>query len=191
MEPRSHFTAIVEFYRRHRRMPTYREIMRLAGFRSTNAASKLVKKLVLRRLIQQDSTGRLLPSRAFAELRVLGTVEAGLPAPADEALLETLSLDEYLIRNKAATYLLRVQGDSMSDAGILPGDSVLVERREDAKPGDIVIAEVDGEWTMKVFRKHGRRVTLEPANKHYPSIIPRKRMRIAAVVIAVIRKYHT
>ncbi|MBA3613045.1 MAG: hypothetical protein H0W49_09055 [Nitrospirales bacterium] len=88
---------------------------------------------------------------------MLGTVEVGFPASAEEALLDTLSLEEYLIRNKEATYLLRVQGDSMVDAGILPGDSVLVERREDAKDLDIVIAEVDGEWTMKVFRKHGRR----------------------------------
>jgi len=65
-----------------------------------------------------------------------------------------------------------------------------VERREEAKDGDIVIADVDGEWTMKVFRKRGRRVYLEPTNKMYPPIVPQKRMRIAAVVIAVIRKYH-
>jgi SOS-response transcriptional repressor LexA len=66
MEPRSHFTAIVEFYRTHRQMPTYREIMRLSGFRSTNAASKLVKKLVSLQLIHQDHAGRLLPNRSFS-----------------------------------------------------------------------------------------------------------------------------
>ena len=58
MAPRSQFSAIVAFYRTHRRMPTYREIMRLAGFRSTNAAAKLVKKLVASHLIQQDPAGR-------------------------------------------------------------------------------------------------------------------------------------
>ena len=190
MESSSHFSRIVEFYSNQKRMPTYREIMRLAGFRSTNAASKLVKKLVTLGLIHQDSTGRLLPGKSFSELRVLGAVEAGFPSPAEEALLETINLEEYLIRNTQSTYLLRVQGDSMIDAGILPGDFVLVERREEAKNGDIVIAEVDGEWTMKVFRKHRRRVSLEPANKQYPAIVPQKRLRIAAVVIAVIRKYH-
>ncbi len=77
----------------------------------------------------------------------------------------------------------------MIDAGILPGDSVLVERREEAKNGDVVIADVDGEWTMKVFRKRGRRVVLEPANPRYSTIVPQKRPRIAAVVLAVIRKY--
>ncbi len=191
MDPRSHFPAIVAFYRTHRRMPTYREIMRLARFRSTNAAAKLVKKLVAAQLIQQDDTGRLLPSRFFSEIRLLGTVEAGIPSAAEEVHLETINLEEHLIRNPQATYLLRVQGESMIEAGILPGDAVLVERRKEAKTGDIVIAEVDGDWTMKVFRKRGRRVMLEPPNPHYPTIIPKKHLRIAAVVIAVIRQYPT
>ncbi len=191
MDSRSHFPAIVTFYRTHQRMPTYREIMRLAGFRSTNAAAKLVKKLLAAQLLQQDSTGRLLPSRFFSEIRVLGTVEAGLPAPAEEGHLDTINLEAHLIRNPQATYLLRVQGESMIDAGILPGDAVLVERRKEAKTGDIVIAEVDGEWTMKVFRKRGRRVLLEPANPHFPTIVPKQHLRIAAVVIAVIRTYPT
>ena len=95
MEPRSHFSAIIEFYHTHRRMPTYREIMRLAGFRSTNAASKLVAH----HLIHQDPTERLLPSRFFSEIRLLGTVEAGIPSPVEEDLLETLNLEDYLIRN--------------------------------------------------------------------------------------------
>ncbi len=191
MDSRSHFPAIVAFYRMHRRMPTYREIMRLTRFRSTNAAAKLVKKLVAAQLIQQDDTGRLLPSRFFSEIRLLGTVEAGIPSAAEEVHLETINLEEHLIRNPQATYLLRVQGESMIEAGILPGDAVLVERRKEAKTGDIVIAEVDGDWTMKVFRKRGRRVMLEPANPNYPTIIPKKHLRIAAVVIAVIRQYPT
>ena len=165
--------------------------MRLARFRSTNAAAKLVKKLVAAQLIQQDDAGRLLPSRFFSEIRLLGTVEAGIPSAAEEVHLETINLEEHLIRNPQATYLLRVQGESMIDAGILPGDAVLVERRKEAKTGDIVIAEVDGDWTMNVFRKRGRRVMLEPANPHYPTIIPKKHLRIAAVVIAVIRTYPT
>ena len=131
-------------------MPTYREIMRLAGFRSMNAAAKLVKKLVAHPLIHQDAAGRLLPSRFFSEIRLLGTVEAGIPSPAEEVHLETINLEEHLIRNPQATYLLRVQGDSMIDAGILPGDAVLGDRRKEAKTVDMVIAEVDANWTMNV-----------------------------------------
>ncbi len=116
-------------------------------------------------------------------------MEAGIPSAAEEVLLETINLEDYVIRNLHVMYLLRVQGESMIDAGILPGDAVLVERRKEAKTGDIVIAEVDGDWTMKVFRKRGRRVVLEPANKNYPTILPQQHLRIAAVVIAVIRTY--
>ncbi len=114
-------------------------------------------------------------------------MEAGIPAPGEEVHLETINLEAHLIRNPQATYLLRVQGESMIDAGLLPGDAVLVERREEAKTEDIVIAEVDGDWTMKVFRKRGRRVVLEPANHNFPTIVPKQHLRITAVVIAVIR----
>jgi len=78
-------------------------------------------------------------------IRVLGCVEAGFLSPAEEELVDTLSLDDLLIQNKEATFLLRVSGDSMTGASILPGDMVIVDRGMIAKIGDIVIAQVDGE----------------------------------------------
>ena len=114
-----------------------------------------------------------------------------MDSAAEEGHLDTINLEAHLIRHPQATYLLRVQGESMRDAGILPGDAVLMERRNEAKMGDIVIAELDGEWTIKIFRRRGRRVWLEPANPHFPTIIPKQNLRIAAVVIAVIRTYPT
>jgi repressor LexA len=77
----------------------------------------------------------------------------------------------------------------MIDAGIMPGDLVLVERGIDPKDGDIVIAEVDGGWTMKYFRKRGREVMLMAGNKKYKPIVPKTELNIAAVVTAQIRKY--
>ena len=77
----------------------------------------------------------------------------------------------------------------MIEAGLLPGDLVLVERRADAKDGDIVIAQIDQGWTMKYFRKRGRKIWLEPANKKYHPITPTQELTIAAIVIAAIRKY--
>ena len=190
MPPLETNTAKIQaFYRRHRRMPSYSEIMDLAGFRSKNAAFKLAGKLVELGIIAKDATGRLTPKRLDAAIPVLGVVEAGWPSPAEEELLDTMTLDEYLIHNKEATYMLKVKGDSMTDAGILPGDQVLVERGVEPKNGDIVIAEVDGRWTMKYFRKRGSRVVLLPGNKKFKPIIPKEELRIAAVVKAVIRKY--
>src|SRR5437867_12859489 len=75
-------------------------------------------------------------------------VTAGFPSPAEEELADTMTLDEYLITNKEATYILKVNGESMIDAGILPGDLLLVKRGIDPRDGDIVIAQVDREWTM-------------------------------------------
>jgi repressor LexA len=77
----------------------------------------------------------------------------------------------------------------MIEEGIKEGDLVIVEKRNDAKDGDIVIAEVDGGWTMKFFRKKGNSIFLEPANKNYKPIYPENDMKISAVVKGVIRKY--
>jgi SOS regulatory protein LexA len=189
MEPAQRLQSLVQFYWIHRRMPSYRELEHLWGFHSPNAARKVVTKFLALDLLAKDQTGRLLPGRAFKEVRVLGTVEAGFPSPAEEELGDTMDLDEFLIKNKEATYMLKVTGSSMIDAGILPGDMVLVERGLDAKDGDIVIAQIDHVWTMKYLRKRGRKVWLEPANKKFKAIYPTEELKIAAVVIAVIRKY--
>ena len=170
-------------------MPSYSELTAVVGFRSKNAAYKLVERFVQREWLEKDATGRLLPGRLFHALPILGTVTAGFPSPADEELVDTISLDDYLIGNKAATYVLKVSGNSMIDAGILPGDMLLVERGANPRDGDIVIAEVDREWTMKFFRKRGAAVFLEAANKDYRPIHPQEELKIAAVVRAVIRKY--
>jgi SOS regulatory protein LexA len=185
----TYYQKILEFYRTSRRMPSYQEIMHLTGFHSKNAVFKLIARLVKAGFIEKDNQGRIIPKRIFGETRVLGVVEAGFPSPAEEELLDTMSLDEYLIGNKEATFILQVSGNSMIDAGIMPKDLVLVERTNQANPGDIVIAEVDGKWTMKYLRQKGDRMYLEPANKKYSPIYPEEELRIAAVVKAVIRKY--
>jgi len=170
-------------------MPSYSELVAITGFRSTHAVCTLVERFVDHVLRAQEATSRLLPGSLLAGLPVLGTVAAGFPSPADEELTDTMSLDEYLITNKEATYLLKVTGDSMIEAGILPGDLLLVERGANPRDGDIVIAQVDRDWTMKYFRRRGTTVFLEAANKAYHPIHAKEELQIAAVVRAVIRKY--
>jgi SOS regulatory protein LexA len=189
MEASQRVQAIVQFYQRHRRMPNFRELQRLCGFKSSRAAVKLAARLIELGFIEKDKAGKLLPTRYFREIRVLGAVEAGFPSPAEEELGDTMDLDEFLIKNKEATYMLKVTGDSMNGAGILPGDMVLVERGLEPHDGDIVIAQIDHSWTMKYFRKQGRKVFLEPANKKYKPFYPKEELKVAAVVIGVIRKY--
>ena len=170
-------------------MPSYAELASLCGFKSKNAAYKLVDRLVRERVLEKSAGGKLIPLHLFGEIKILGVVEAGFPATAEEELIDSINLDDFLVDDKEATYMLRVKGDSMINAGIREGDLVLVERGKIAKEGDIVIAEVDGEWTMKYLRKKAGRSYLEPANERYPLIFPKGEMKIAAVVRVVIRKY--
>ena len=182
-------SKILSFYKKNRRLPGYKEIMALVGFKSKNAVYKLINKLVDDEVLDKDSNGKLTPMKIFGETPLLGLVEAGIPTTVDPHTLETLNLDDYLIKNKEATYLLEVKGDSMIDEGIHEGDLVIVERRGDPKDGDIVIAEVDGGWTMKYYKKKGNSVYLMPANKKYSAIYPEYDLKVAAIVKGVIRKY--
>ncbi len=123
-------------------------------------------------------------------IRKLGIIEAGFPSPAEEELLDTLTLDEWLITRREATYMLEVKGQSMIHAGILPGDTALVERGRDPKHGDIVIACVDGKWTMKFYHiLTNNKIALVPANPKFSPIYPKEELRIEAIVTAIIRKY--
>lgn len=180
---------IFSFYENRKRMPSYTEIMTLLGFKSKNSVYKLINKLIDAGLVSKDSVGRLIPNNLLSEVKLLGLVEAGIPSIADETALDSINLDSYLIKNRMASYLLEVKGDSMIDEGIHEGDLVIVERRNDAKDGDIVIAEVDGGFTMKFLRKKGDQIYLEPANKNYKPIYPEHDLKISAVVKGVIRKY--
>jgi SOS regulatory protein LexA len=186
---RSRIRDISLFYHTKGRMPSFSEIGELTGLQSKNAVSKLVDKLDSLKVVGKDEKGRLIPRSIASPVRILGSVEAGFPSPAEEELADTLSLDDFLIENPDATFLLKVSGDSMSEAGILPGDMVIVDKGQTPKSGDIVIAEVDGQWTMKYLRKRGESVTLIPANPNYKPIKPKNELKIAGVVTAVVRKY--
>jgi repressor LexA len=150
-------------------MPTYAEMMKLLEVRSKNVVHFWVKKLISKGLLEKDRR-HLRPVRKGFPLPLAGDVQAGLPAPAEEDLRDVVSLDEYLITRPDSTFLLRVRGDSMVDEGIKEGDLVLVEKDRKPKSGDIVLAEVGGEWTMKFLRSRGKETILESADRVHPPI---------------------
>ena len=137
--------------------------------------------------------------------QVAGSVVAGFPSPAEQYLEPPLDLNELLVKRPAATYFVRVAGDSMTGAGINDGDLLVVDRSFTPSSGDIVIASLDGEFTVKTLRVHGTGrkaggssggqgddgVWLEPANPQYPSIkVDREHdMRVFGVVTAVIHRF--
>jgi len=125
------FDAVISklksFYARAKRLPSFSELQKIFRYRSKGGVSRLVDRLEEMGIVKQDGTGRLIPTpRLTSGLRVLGSVEAGFPSPAEEELVDTLSLDDFLIRKPDASYLLKVSGDSMIGAGIHPDDLVIV-----------------------------------------------------------------
>jgi SOS regulatory protein LexA len=173
-------------------MPSDSELSAVVGFRSKHAAYQLVTRFLEHGFLEKDGAGTLVPGPHLHAVPVLGTVTAGFPSPAEEELADTMSFDEFLmtnIKHQEAVAILKVHGESMIGAGILPGDMLVIERGVEPRDGDIVIAQVDREWTMKFFRKRGRAVFLEAANQDFKPIYPTEELRIAAVVRSVIRKY--
>ena len=179
---------IIGFYKKNKRMPGYNEIMDLLSFKSKNSVHKLINWMTDAGVVSKDEKGRIIPNQIYEDIPILGLVEAGFPVDVDEDELDRVSLEDFLIDDKEKTYILEVKGDSMIEAFITEGDYVLVEKTDNAKEGQIVIAEIDGGLTMKYFRRKGKKVFLEPANKKYKSIYPKFSFRVAAVVKAVVRK---
>lgn len=180
---------LVRFYREKERMPSYDEMADLFNVHSKGSLHKYVKTFAKEGLVGKTETGRLIPTVKLYGLRVLGTVQAGFPTEAEEEQAGTMSMDEFLIQHPESCYMLTVSGDSMIEAGIVQGDLVIVDRSITPKNGDIVVAEVDHEWTMKYLIKMRDKTYLHPANKKYPDIFPKNELRIAGVVTSVVRKY--
>ena len=115
----------------------------------------------------------------MSKSQIAGSVVAGFPSPAEQYLEPQLDLNELLVKRPAATYFVRVQGDSMTGRGIHDGDLLVVDRSLDPRDGDVVIAAIDGDFTVKTLRKGvkevggtmKRTVSLEAANPSYPTIV--------------------
>lgn len=182
---------LANFNRNRHRMPTYEEMLTLLAVRSKSVVHFWMNKLLQEGILEKDKSGHLTFINPLIGVPLAGQVSAGFPSPAEEELRDVISFDEYLITKQAESFLLKVDGDSMIGAGIMPDDLVLVERGKEPKTGDIVIAEVDGAWTMKYFHKNDQEVYLEAANPKYPRIKPVAELRLGGVVMAVVRKYHT
>ena len=178
------------YYDKENRAPSYSEMAKLFGYAYKTAVYGPVDQLIELGYLERGSKGHILfTSKMKPRMSVLGTVQAGFPSPAEEELLDTMSLDEFLVARPEATYLLTVSGDSMLDAGIHPGDLVLVEKGGQPRIRDIIIAQVDGEWTMKYFGKDAEGVFLDPANAAYDRIRPQQSLDVGGIVRAVVRKY--
>ena len=183
--------ALREFFAQERRLPGYNEMLRIFGYRSKNSVFLALRMLEERGYIVKGPHGKISPTAKLdGPIRILGTVQAGIPVDAEQLTdARTVQMEKFLAPHPDRSFLLEVRGDSMIEAAINEGDYVLVEAREKANVGEIVVANVDGEWTLKYLDKDAKGLFLRPANSRYAPIRAREKMTIAGVVRAVVRRY--
>lgn len=180
---------VKQFYAQFRRLPTYTEMLELFHVASRNAVAWIVNKWVEAGILQKEA-GRLAPTDLFFALPILGSIQAGMPTMDDYYATESISLDTYFVKHPGFTYLLRVTGDSMIDAGIHEGDLVVVDKLREPRQGDIVAALIDNEWTLKYLNKRDGKTFLTAANSNYPSYYPVESLVIGGVITKVIKEYY-
>lgn len=180
--------AIQDYYASHRAMPSFGALAKLVGI-SVSTVADGVAKLKAMGFLRASETGRLQPGARFFERQLLGPVQAGQPAAAPELQSEGLLIDEYLIDAPTRTFLLTVRGESMRDAGLLPGDTVVVKRGAIPAMGDIVVAMLSGECTVKQLALKNGALCLRARNSEFSDIYPADDFEIVGVVVGQFRRY--
>ena len=178
--------------RRSGRPPTVREICARFGFRSTGTARDHLKALRAKGVLEHrpgEARG-LHSTRPVYALPLLGVVAAGQPVMSDENFEGFINLTApFQGQRNGRTFCLQVRGDSMTGDGIFEGDISVVRSQATAVPGDLVVALVDNEATMKRLVERGNRKWLEPANPKYKPIPVTETARIIGRVIGILRSY--
>ena len=187
--------SFIQRYRReHGSAPTIREIGRQFEISSTNGVRyylTMLEKAGYIRRVGGISRGIGPSETAATGIPVLGRVAAGQPILAEENWEGSLELGD-MFGESGELFALKVRGDSMIDAGILPGDHVIVHKQEHARAGDMVVAAIEDEATVKYYQPHRDRVELHPANEKYRPIVVGEdsTFRILGLVRGVIRTVH-
>ena len=185
----AYLARLQDYYARWRSLPAYEPLQAVLGLASRSAVAKVLRRLQAVGFLDRTPDQRWIPAARFFERPEADMpVPAGLPlAAADSG--DAQSIDAWLVRHPSRTVLIPVTGDSMIDAGIHPGDRVVVERDAPARPGDVVVAVIDGEFTLKTLAVEGGEAVLQPANPAYPTLRPGERLSLFGVVVGLIRNY--
>lgn len=196
---RTTLNYIREFQRKRGYSPSLSDLAVAFGVKSKNAVAKVVNALTKGGYLEKDPKGRIKILEVAADtvqnavasltLPLFGPIRAGFAAAAEEQAEELVKLDDYLVRDRRNTFLLRVKGNSMINAGIHEGDLVVVERGVEPRVFDIVVGILDGEFTLKRLRKDKGKFYLQAENDAYPDLYAMDELKIAGVVRGVMRKY--
>lgn len=191
---------IEEYQMHHGKSPTVREMREHFNVRSDNSILKPLKTLVEKGYMEKDDTPRgikLLPMvkskfemlHDIVRLPLLGKIPAGSPTEVFAHAEETIPMSNYFVNDEAHSFLLSVKGDSMIDAGIFDGDLAIVCSSKQPSVGDIVVALIDNESTLKRLCKNDNQFYLKPENKAYKKLYPLEGLVVQGVVIGLMRRY--
>ena len=188
--------------------PSIREIGSIIGIKSTNGVSDHLKALEKKGYLTRSGfksrtlmpvntvpdTPSLEENDQIIKVPVLGKIAAGNPILAVESEDDTVYVDRFFVGNNTPVFGLRVVGDSMIGDGIFDGDYIFVRKRSSARPGEIVVAMIDGEATVKRYFPEGERIRFQPSNPNLEPIYVYanefRQTQIMGVVVGVYRRYH-
>ncbi|MBC7415546.1 MAG: LexA family transcriptional regulator [Herminiimonas sp.] len=188
MDDEGYLAALRTYWKRQQAFPSIAKLCDVVGLASTSSVFALVGRLVDAGYLERTE-GRIAPTHRFFARPLVSTVRAGVPQPVGQDAVELVTIDDYLIDDPNRTVLCRVRGDSMKDAGLLDGDIVTVEKNSATKAGDIVVAIVDDDYTIKTLRLNAQgRYFLQPANTAFADIHPVGSLEIFGVVTGSFRR---
>ena len=189
---------IAAYIQTHTYPPTIREV---AGFFSISVKgandhlAALKKKGLLKQGDKKSRTMELVGPREeklenFVEIPILGTVAAGLPILAVENMDGSMKLPKSLLKNNSNYFALRVKGDSMEEAGIMDGDTAIIEQQSMVQNGEIAVVLLDEAVTLKTFYRESNRIKLQPANAKYSPTYCSRDVRILGKLAHIFRSYN-
>lgn len=185
-----YLSRLQDYYANWKSIPSYAALCEVFGIASKSWVKAVLVRLSDAGFIERTPDGVWIPSRQFfARPLADASVPAGMPVTVSETQGELFIIDEMLIDTPSRTTLIPVKGDSMVDAGIRDGDVAVVEKRMNANIGDVVVAIVDDEFTLKTLDKERGKFILRPANPAYPVIRPQGALEIFGVLVGLVRKY--
>ena len=192
-------TYLKNYQCQHGYTPSYREMQSYLDLKSVNTVDYYINKLIDRGIIRKnplkkraieivDETKMLKNSMEMVRLPLLGKIAGGQPIMAEENLIETYSISKNFFGTDQDLFLLKVVGDSMKDAGISNGDTIIAKVQNTAEDGDIVVARLDSGTTVKKFYRERNGFRLQPQNPlHFP--IYTLELEILGKVIGVIKRF--
>ncbi|MFH0935022.1 MAG: S24 family peptidase [Pseudomonadota bacterium] len=185
-----YLAKLQDYYADWKSIPSYAALCDVFGIASKSWVKAILDRLANAGFLEKTPDGVLIPPRVFfARPLAESSVQAGMPVAVTATQGDYHVIDEMLIDKPSTTTLIPVKGDSMIDAGIHDGDVAVVEKRNVAGVGDIVVAIVDNEFTLKTLDKERGQYVLRPANPAYPVIRPQGSLEIFGVLVGLIRKY--